>query len=70
MKNASTLQADAWTALVTGLGLADAIRYRILFEPGHGDYAREREEMFASMTLDDWVKASREVVSNHQRKKP
>lgn len=61
MRNALTLQSDAWLAIVQRLGLADALRYRILFESGGGDYAREREEWFASMTLDDWVQASREV---------
>jgi hypothetical protein len=59
MKNAAMLQADAWEALRRGLGLADALRYRVLFDPGHGDYAKERKELFASMTLDDWIGALR-----------
>ncbi len=67
MKSASTLQADAWIAIVRGLGLADALRCRILFELGGGDYVRERDELFASMTLDDWVKASREAVPGPER---
>jgi hypothetical protein len=59
MRNASELQADAWEALVKGLGVADAVRYRILFEPGRGDYAAERKALFRDMSLDDWVAAAR-----------
>ncbi len=60
MRNAGELQADAWVALVAGLGVADAVRYRVLFEPGRGDYAAEREVLFRDVTLDDWVRAIRE----------
>ncbi|HEY3358245.1 MAG TPA: DUF433 domain-containing protein [Polyangia bacterium] len=59
MRNARELQTAAWEALVKGLGLADALRYRVLFEPGHGDYAAEREALFRDMSLDDWVEAVR-----------
>ena len=55
MKNAATLQAEAWKVLVRGLGAADALRYRILFESGGGDYSAEREALFGRMTLDDWI---------------
>jgi hypothetical protein len=59
MRNARELQRDAWDALVKGLGLADALRYRELFEPGHGDYAAERDELFRDVGVDDWVAAVR-----------
>jgi hypothetical protein len=61
MKDAATLRADAWDAIVKGLGMADALRYRILFESGTGDYAAEREVLFAGMNIDDWVKAARRI---------
>ena len=54
MRNAAQLQADAWASLVKGLGPGDALRYRILFETGRGDYAREREEILGEMSLADW----------------
>lgn len=55
MKTVVELHADAWEALVKGLGVADALRYRILFEPGAGDYAAERDSLFQGMNLDAWV---------------
>lgn len=55
MRSARQLQAEAWRAVVQALGPADALRYRILFEPGEGDYAAEREALFGDLTTDDWI---------------
>jgi hypothetical protein len=55
MKTAGELQALAWRVLVKELGLVDALRYRILFEPGFGDYTQERGELFRGITLDQWL---------------
>ncbi len=54
MRTALELLADGWKALVKELGLADAIRYRALFQPGTGDYVREREELFGHLSMADW----------------
>lgn len=54
MRSVQELLTDGWKALVGGLGLADAVRYKALFQPGAGDYARERDELFRSMSIDDW----------------
>lgn len=54
MRTALELLSDGWKALVKELGLGDAVRYKTLFQPGRGDYAREREELFGHMTLEDW----------------
>ena len=59
MKNVMELQRAAWEALVRALGVADAWRYHLLFEPGQGDDAAEREQLFGQTTLDDWVRESR-----------
>ncbi|MBM4395211.1 MAG: hypothetical protein FJ087_05930 [Deltaproteobacteria bacterium] len=59
MRSAAKLQADAWDAIVNALGMADALRYRILFQPGNGDYARERDSLFASRDIEDWIRAVR-----------
>lgn len=51
MRTTLELLGDGWRALVKELGLGDALRYKALFQPGRGDYVREREELFGSMTL-------------------
>lgn len=71
MKTAAVLQFEAWKVLVRGLGMADALRYRILFESGGGDYSSEREVLFGHMTLDDWVEDIRcpKVKHKHVRRR-
>lgn len=51
MRSTQQLLADGWRALTKELGLADALRYRVLFQPGTGDYAREREALLADKSL-------------------
>ena len=55
MRTATELQELAWRALVKELGLADALRYRILFQPGKGDYCRERQALFSGMSMERWI---------------
>lgn len=55
MRTIAQLQADAWDAIVRALGIVDALRYKVLFEPGRADYSKERQELFGDRTLDDWV---------------
>lgn len=55
MMTVDELRAAGWRALVKELGVADALRYRILFEQRSGDYVRERKELFAGMNLDQWL---------------
>lgn len=54
MRTALDLLTDGWRALLKELGLADALRYKALFQPGRGDYAAEREQLFGHMTIADW----------------
>jgi len=54
MRTALELLDAGWKALVKELGLADALRYKTLFQPGRGDYAAEREGLFGQMTFEDW----------------
>lgn len=37
------------------LGVADTARFINHFSAGYGDYTEEREQLFASMTLDELV---------------
>jgi hypothetical protein len=50
--------------------LPDALRYKALFEPGHGDYARERDLYFKGMSVDDWIAEVRRVEAAQQRATP
>jgi hypothetical protein len=59
MRTTLELLSDGWRALVKELGLGDALRYKVLFQPGRGEYARERVELFGQLTLQDLEKELR-----------
>jgi hypothetical protein len=47
------IRMEGWKALTERLGPAGAMRFMMQYDPGHGDYANERHELFASVTLDE-----------------
>jgi hypothetical protein len=55
MRTATELHDLAWRALVRELGLADTLRYRILFQPGAGNYCRERQALFSGIQMERWL---------------
>jgi len=45
----------ALKALYKEIGIANTVRFINQFTTGYGDYTKEREQLFADMTLDDMV---------------
>jgi hypothetical protein len=54
------LRREGWRALTERLGVSGAIRFLMDYDPGRGDYVREREVLFAGLTLEDALRAIRE----------
>ena len=48
---------EGWKALTERLGPAGAMRFMMQYDPGHGDYSRERHEIFASSSIDDLLES-------------
>jgi len=46
------IRLDGWKALTDRLGAAGAMRFMMQYDPGHGDYTRERQDLFADLTID------------------
>ncbi|HVT03740.1 MAG TPA: hypothetical protein VHL58_10255 [Thermoanaerobaculia bacterium] len=44
---------EGWKALTERLGPAGAMRFMMQYDPGHGDYTKERRKIFAELTIDD-----------------
>ena len=44
------IQRKGWDALVRELGYSGAIKFILFYEKGEGDYVKERDEIFKSMT--------------------
>jgi hypothetical protein len=51
------IRMEGWKALTERLGPAGAMRFMMQYDPGHGDYSKERHELFASLTLDEAIDA-------------
>jgi hypothetical protein len=51
------IRMEGWKALTERLGAAGAMRFMMQYDPGHGDYSKERREIFAALTLDDLLDA-------------
>ena len=57
------IRMEGWKALTERLGPAGAMRFMMQYDPGYGDYAKERHELFAALTLE-------ELLENIERKPP
>ena len=51
------IRMEGWKALTERLGPAGAMRFMMQYDPGHGDYTTERQEIFGTLTLDDLLDA-------------
>lgn len=49
------ITAVALKILYREIGVVNTVRFINQFTTGYGDYTRERQELFAGMTLDDMV---------------
>jgi hypothetical protein len=51
------VRMEGWKALTERLGAAGAMRFMMQYDPGLGDYSKERRQIFAALTLDDLLDA-------------
>jgi len=61
------LKSDGFAALVEKLGMADAIRYLQLFDPGAGDYTGERRQWLHCLTPDEVSRSVRKAAQRRRR---
>lgn len=47
------IRREGWKALTERLGVSGAMRFLMEYDPGRGDYTREREALLAGVALDD-----------------
>jgi len=48
---------EGWRALTERLGPSGAMRFMMQYDPGYGDYSKERHELFDSLTMDTLLAA-------------
>jgi hypothetical protein len=54
------IRMEGWKALTERLGPAGAMRFMMQYDPGHGDYSKERHEIFRSATIDELLESIKE----------
>jgi hypothetical protein len=57
--SAYQIRLEGWKALTDRLGPAGAMRFMMQYDPGHGDYTQERQEIFAGLELEDLIASMR-----------
>ena len=57
--SAYQIRLERWKALTERLGPAGAMRFMMQYDPGHGHYTKERQELFADLELEDLIAAIR-----------
>jgi len=60
------IRMEGWKALTERLGISGAIRFLMEYDPGHGDYAEERRELFRDLTLEDILARARDKSRNRR----
>jgi hypothetical protein len=55
------IKMKGWNALVKELGYAGATKFILLYEPGEGDYTKERKKLFKDIKIEEILKEIKEV---------
>lgn len=50
------IKTKGWNALVRELGYAGATKFILLYEPGKGNYTKERRKLFKDLRLEEILK--------------
>ena len=50
--SAYQIRLEGWKALTERLGPGGAMRFMMQYDPGPGDYTKERQEIFTDLDLD------------------
>lgn len=64
------IRMEGWKALTERLGPSGAMRFMMQYDPGYGDYSKERHELFDSLTLDALLTAIAEAARSESDPKP
>jgi hypothetical protein len=48
---------EGWKALTERLGPAGAMRFMMQYDPGYGDYSKERHELFETLTIEQLLES-------------
>jgi hypothetical protein len=64
------IRMEGWKALTERLGPAGAMRFMMQYDPGHGDYSKERHDIFAALTMDELLESIEHPKGDSSTPKP
>ena len=62
------IRMEGWKALTERLGPSGAMRFMMQYDPGYGDYTKERQDIFAELTIDSLLEAINEGPRPEERR--
>jgi hypothetical protein len=62
IQNPAELRRRGLEILVRELGYANAMRFLLQYETGHGDYTRERDEFIPRWTVEEMISEADKLV--------
>ena len=57
--SAYQIRLEGWKALTERLGPAGAMRFMMQYDPGAGDYTKERQELFGDLDIEELLASIR-----------
>jgi hypothetical protein len=60
------IRMEGWKALTERLGAAGARRFMMQYDPGDGDYTKERRDIFAGLTIDSLLETIDKEASSKE----
>jgi hypothetical protein len=64
------IRMEGWKALTERLGPGGAMRFMMQYDPGHGDYSTERQDLFADLGLEDLLEIVERTKPNDPQSSP
>ena len=62
------IRMEGWKALTERLGPAGAMRFMMQYDPGYGDYTKERQDIFADLTIDSLLEEIDKRIRPNERR--
>ena len=64
------IRMEGWKALTERLGAAGAMRFMMQYDPGHGDYSKDRHEIFTSVTMEELLQSVERIDPTTENSEP
>jgi hypothetical protein len=61
------IRMEGWKALTERLGPGGAMRFMMQYDPGDGDYSRDRHEIFAALSMEELLEGIKEAEPDTPR---